>query len=223
MQPVRSNVMDRTKRPTPYKRGMQTALIKTIQQIKEEERPYGDWLHTAGPGKLFINYLIYERAVHHDSKYMIIEYQKDLTKLLHRELERAKKNLVHHAWTMNIEVRRGELFDKTKKEINKGRRVLVVDADFCATAHTLVKTGLLEGMEMIVKLQAKNKQDFFMPLTLSMRHGGGTVNKDVKARNIKAYDKIKTVAHKLGGHHVHEAGYGDKSQMKSAMWYFPQR
>ncbi len=214
MTPVRSAITARQNKPTPRKRGAQVRLIKKVQETTGKERPEGDWIHTAGPGKVAINYWIYERAFHSSSTYIITEYFPDLYKQIGQETYRLRKTLSNHPWSNPITTRRNEIFNQTVREIKKGRKILVVDADLCTGLASLIEHGIIEGIMEVCHAQREIKQDFFLAITCSTRksthtypYALSTINSIVKAYNGKLID---------------ENPYKDGANMTTLLWYFKQ-
>jgi len=215
MMPKRSDVFDRISKPTPNKRGAQVGMIKTIQLLSGSERPKGDWLHTAGPGKVAINYWIYEQAFHPDSIYTIVEYQPDLALRISNEAGKLRYRLASQPWSNKVTTTCNELFTYACTQIyDKKRNVLVVDADFCTTLSSLVSQKLIDGINTLCLLQKSKDKSFFLSLTFSNRNSSQT---DKSA--------LKLVEKHINKHHgtlVYSHRYKDGGPMQTKTWHFKQ-
>jgi hypothetical protein len=201
---------------TPHKRGTQVGMIKAIQATLGDMNPEGDWIHTSGPGKVAINYWIYERALHEDATYVLVEIEPQSFEHMKGEGESLRKQLRHHQWQNRIAIERGEIFLFATKRVLSSffkSKVLVVDADLCCALPTLIKQGILNGIANLCEAQSYHKHDFFISLTFSTRKAGTHAGEDQLEQVIAHYKGIK----------IYDHSYKDGAPMRTITWYFNPR
>lgn len=216
MHVLQPDIASRCNRPTPNKRGAQVAMIKAIQAACGEERPPGHWMHTAGPGKIAINYWIHEQAFHPDAEYIIIEYFKKFCTKINQEADRLRRILRSQPWSNKIRVHHREIFAYATKLIRAKEHILVVEADLCSRTASLVEGGILNSIQELQQTYDSMATDpLFLALTYCIR---GRTWKDRWALS-----QINHVLKNKGASIIQQTAYRDGANMETTTWQLGRR
>lgn len=205
-----SNTLNRVGKTTPHKRIEQIGMIKHIQQV--QPTTFGDIIQTPGPGNVAINYVIFERLLHEDSKYIMVEKDKTSRSIMTAEAFRLREKLKQQPWHNEISVRTGEIFKyATDYVLNKNRNVLLVDACLCIKPSSMMKDGIFNSIRNLLNAQKHKEQKFFLAWTFSLR--------DYNNEDDKAVNNIIALIKEYNGTVIYEHSYRDGTPMKSICWH----
>lgn len=205
-----SDVLERAKINTPYKRIEQIGLIKWIQKIMRTKTPKGDLIQTPGPGNVANNYGIFERMFHENTEYHAVEGNSKCIKGMRDETYLLRKKLKEQPEYNKVVLHESEFFKYTSKHILT-RNILLADACFCKTPRSQEQDGLLGGLkQLLVAKKYNQKEPMFFAWTFTQRMRN--------SKDDNTINKINNIIENYNGDLFYDCSYKDGPPMRSMAW-----